>query len=190
MHRILPTPLGMNGLTRAYLGVGGSLLAIGLCDCREAPADTLVQVTGGRAKVVASHDGSVQVQLVLEPHAEIVGVLTDFVSRNGWKSVHFSGIGACTDATIGYYDPATKDYAKTSFAQQMEIVSLIGDAAPGSKNAGFHAHIGLGFADGSMHGGHLFEAHASPTLELLVEGSSVPMERRHDDTFNAELLVP
>jgi predicted DNA-binding protein with PD1-like motif len=50
----------------------------------------------------------------------------------------------------------------------MGIVSLIGDAAPTNGGSGLDAHIGLAFADGTMHGGHLFEAHASPTLEMFL----------------------
>jgi predicted DNA-binding protein with PD1-like motif len=49
----------------------------------------------------------------------------------------------------------------------MEIVSIVGDAAPtAGDDAGIHAHMGVASADRTMHGGDLFEAHASPTLEL------------------------
>ncbi len=154
------------------------------------PTAVLTQVPGVRAKILGVDAASADIQLVFDPHAEIVKVLEDFVEKNEWKSVHFVGLGACTDATIAYYDSATKAYVKTVLNQQMEIVSLIGDAAQGNKNEGFHAHIALGFADGTVHGGHLFEAHVLPTLELFVRGSFVPMTRHHDDAFNAELLVP
>jgi predicted DNA-binding protein with PD1-like motif len=169
------------------------LASFTLLHCASHPAFVVTQVPFAHAKLVAQHGDDEEVQLVLEPKAEIVATLVDFIRKNGWQSVHFEGIGACTDAVVGYYDAEKKAYVKLPFTQQMEIVSLIGDAAPSSpdnKIAGFHAHIGLGFADGTLHGGHLFEAHVSPTLELLVKGSRVPIERRHDPAFNADLLVP
>jgi predicted DNA-binding protein with PD1-like motif len=116
--------------------------------------------------------------------------LSAFVVSNHFAAVHFAGLGACSDAVVAYYDPATHDARKTSYSQQMEIVSLIGDAAPTQSGPGLHAHIGLGFADGTMHGGHLVEAHVSPTLELAVTVSPRPLERAHDATLNTDLLVP
>ena len=152
-----------------------------LADCKGSGPPALVQVNGALAKVVATHDGDVDVQLVLEPHAEIVSVIVDFVSQNGWKSAHFVGLGACTDATVGvlrFPQEGLCFHRRMAFDQQVEIVSLIGDAAPGNKNAAFHAHVGLGFADGTLHGGHLFEAHASPTLEVCsCKVRPVPMGR-------------
>ena len=145
---------------------------------------------GARVKLIGEHGGTRQYQLVFEPRAEIMGTLTDFILRNKIKAAHFVGLGACTDAVVGYYDPAARDYRRTPYTQQMEIVSLVGDAAPTEGGAGIHAHIALGFADGTVHGGHLFEAHAFPTLELFVIASPTAMERKHDNAMNLDLLVP
>jgi predicted DNA-binding protein with PD1-like motif len=145
---------------------------------------------GARVKLLGEHGGTRDYQLVLEPRAEIMATLDDFVLRGGYKAAHFVGLGACSDAIIGYYDPAARDYRRTPYQQQMEIVSLIGDAAPSDGSAGLHAHIGLAFADGTMHGGHLLEAHAYPTLELLVTVSPTPLTRKHDNAFNLDLIAP
>jgi predicted DNA-binding protein with PD1-like motif len=92
---------------------------------------------------------------------------------------------------LAYYDPLTHAYQKTAYKQQMEIVSIIGDAAPTpGDGAGIHAHMGVAFADGAMHGGHVFEVHVSPTLELVLTASPVPVRRAFDETFKAWLLVP
>jgi predicted DNA-binding protein with PD1-like motif len=176
--------------------VGFVVVSLLAASCRPAasPAATvapsLVQVPGIRAKLLGTDEGGADVQLVFDPQAEVVQALQQFVEKNAWSTVHFVGLGACTDAVIAYYDASTREYVKMPLHQQMEIVSLVGDAAQGNNHAGFHAHIALGFADGTIHGGHLFEAHVAPTLELFVRASRVPMERRHDATFNAELLVP
>jgi predicted DNA-binding protein with PD1-like motif len=147
-------------------------------------------VPGVRVKLVGEHNGTREYQLVFTPRAEIMSTLSDFILRNQLKSVHFTALGACTDAVIGYYDPATRDYRRTPYRQQMEIVSLVGDAAPSKGSAGLHAHIGLAFADGSMRGGHLFAAHAEPTLEMFLVASPTPVTRRHDAALNLDLLAP
>jgi predicted DNA-binding protein with PD1-like motif len=158
-----------------------------------APAPGSPAVTalpGARIKLIGEQGGTREYQLVFESGGEIMATLTDFILRNHFKSVHFTGLGACSDAIVGYYDPSARDYRRTPYQQQMEIVSLIGDAAPTNGGAGLHVHIGLAFADGTMHGGHLFEAHASPTLELFLIASPTPVERKHDAALNLDLLVP
>jgi predicted DNA-binding protein with PD1-like motif len=169
-----------------------ALVALLLLPCVAGSSEPhpVTGLPGARIKLIGEQGGTREYQLVFEPRAEIMSTLTDFILRNHFKSVHFTGLGACSDAVIGYYDPAARDYRRTPYQQQMEIVSLVGDAAPTDGNAGLHAHIALGFADGSMHGGHLFEAHAAPTLELFVVASPVAVERKHDAALNLELLVP
>jgi predicted DNA-binding protein with PD1-like motif len=176
----------MKRLTQLW--ISAALVFICLFASAQPPAVTAL--TGVRVRLIGEQNGTRTYQLVFEPHAEIMGTLTDFVLRNHLKSAHFTGLGACTDAIVGFYDPAVRQYRRTPYQQQMEIVSLIGDAAPTNGSAGLHVHIGLAFADGSMHGGHLFEAHASPTLELLLIASPTPVERKHDAALNLDLLAP
>jgi predicted DNA-binding protein with PD1-like motif len=176
-------------MTRLAVLVVGAALA---SSCRFAAAEQppLRAVPGVRAKLLSEHDQTRSYQLVFEPHAAIMATLSELILTNGFKAADFTALGAATDAVIGYYDPAARDYRRTPLQQQMEIVSLIGDAAPTGGAAGLHAHIGLGFADGTMHGGHLFEAHAFPTLEMFLVASPTAMQRRHDGALNAEILVP
>jgi len=154
----------------------------------EAPP---VEPPGVRAKLIGQQGATRTYQLVLAPGTEAVGAISAFVLANHIQAAHFHGLGACTDAVLAYYDPAHHAYQKTSYTQQMEIVSIIGDAAPTSGDgAGLHAHMGVAFADGTMHGGHLFETHVSPTMELELTASPVAVHRTYDETFKGWLLVP
>jgi hypothetical protein len=156
-----------------------------------APPVTPVTPAGVRAKLVGQQGATRNYQLVFAPGTEIVAAISDFVLQNHIQSASFHGLGACTDAVLAYFDPLTHAYQKTVYNQQMEIVSIIGDAAPtAGDGAGVHAHMGVAFADGRMHGGHLFEAHVSPTLELDLTASSVAVHRALDETFKGWLLVP
>jgi predicted DNA-binding protein with PD1-like motif len=120
-----------------------------------------------------------------------MGAIGEFVTTNHIASAHFQGLGACSDAVVAYWDPALRDYRKTQYRQQMEIVSLIGDAAPTlGIGAGLHVHTGLSFPDGSMHGGHLVETHVSPTMELVLTASPSEMLRQYDESTHGWVLVP
>jgi predicted DNA-binding protein with PD1-like motif len=160
--------------------------------CRFASAEQhpLRSVPGIRAKLLSEHQQTRSYQLVFEPHAAIMATLTDFVLRNDFEAASFTALGACNDAVVGFYEPTARDYRRTTYTRQMEIVSLIGDAAPTNGAAGLHTHIGLAFEDGTMHGGHLFEAHASPTLEMLFIASPTAVHRIHDAALNIDLLAP
>ena len=155
------------------------------------PSELPVTPAGVRAKLVGQQGATRMYQLVLAPGTEVVAAISDFVLQNHIQSAGFHGLGACTDAVLAYYDPLTHAYQKTPYKQQMEIVSIIGNAAPtAGDGAGVHAHMGVAFADGTMHGGHLFEAHVAPTLELDLTASSVAVHRAFDETFKGWLLVP
>jgi predicted DNA-binding protein with PD1-like motif len=156
-----------------------------------APGEALVAPPGVRARLVGQQGATRTYQLVLAPGTEAIAAISDFVVQNHIPLANFQGLGACTDAVLAYYDPLTHAYQKTAYKQQMEIVSLIGNAAPTPGNgAGIHAHMGVAFADGTMHGGHLFEAHVSPTLEVELTASPVAVHRAFNETFKAWWLVP
>jgi uncharacterized protein len=155
------------------------------------PSEAPVAPPGVRAKLIGQDGATRTYQLVLAPGTEAVAAISEFVVQNHIPAAHFQGLGACTDAVLAYYDSSTHAYQKTAYKQQMEVVSIIGDAAPTpGDGAGFHAHVGVAFADGTMHGGHLLEAHVSPTLELELTASPVALHRAFDETFKSWLLVP
>ncbi len=154
-------------------------------------AEAPVAPPGVRAKLIGQQGATRTYQLVLAPGTEAMGAISEFVVANHIQAAHFHGLGACTDAVLAYYDPGSRAYQKTTYRQQMEIVSIIGDAAPTAGDAaGLHVHIGVAFADGTMHGGHLFETHVSPTMELELTASPNPIHREYSETFKAWLLKP
>ena len=154
-------------------------------------AEAAVAPPGVRAKLIGQQGETRTYQLVLAPGTEAMRAISDFVVANHIQAAHFEGLGACTDAVLAYYDPTTHAYKKTNYTQQMEVVSIIGDAAPTAGDAaGLHVHMGVAFADGTMRGGHLFEAHVSPTMELELTASPDSIQRGYDERFKAWLLKP
>ena len=111
---------------------------------------------GVRAKLIGEQGATRTYQLVLAPGTEAVAAISEFVTQNHIQAAHFHGLGACTDAVLAYYDPTTHEYQKTPTSSRWRscLDHRRRGADPGD-GAGIHAHMGVGFADGTMHGGHL-----------------------------------
>ncbi len=181
--RAMPLVLAVCGMAIAI----GTSVAFAAGRAGEAP----IAPQGVRAKLTGESAGVRTYQLVLAPGTEAVGAISEFVTANHIESAHFEGLGACTDAVLAYWDPSDHNYHKKQYRQQMEIVSVFGEFAPTSGDgAGLHAHMAVAFADGTVHGGHLFEVHVSPTMELVLTTSSTPLHRHFDEGSHGWLLDP
>ena len=71
---------------------------------------------------------------------------------------HFTAIGALESARFGWFDRAQKAYRNIPIDQQVEMISLIGDVGVVNGARQIHAHGAVGFPDGRVRGGHMFEA--------------------------------
>jgi predicted DNA-binding protein with PD1-like motif len=67
-----------------------------------------------------------------------------------------SGIGALTEAHIGYFNARTKTYEEKVFRENLEIVSLKGNISYRENEIFPHLHAVLSRQDFSVVGGHLF----------------------------------
>src|SRR5918995_5467169 len=119
--------------------------------------------------------------VVCETGDAVVEELLRFASEQELAGSHFTGIGALLDVTLGYWDPEVKDYRRIAIGEQVEVLSLVGNLALGPKGEPrVHAHVVVGKADGTAHGGHLLEASVRPTLELVIVESPEHLQRRVD----------
>jgi predicted DNA-binding protein with PD1-like motif len=118
--------------------------------------------------------------VVFDKHEEVVEGLTDFAGRERLRASHLTAIGALRDVVLGYFDPGTREYRKIPLREQVEVLSLLGVVTLDGERPRLHAHIVVGRADGSAHGGHLLEAHVWPTLEVVVEELPRHLQRRTD----------
>ena len=88
----------------------------------------------------------------------------------------------------GFFDPTKKQYKKTPIREQVELLSLTGDIAFEGDVPKVHAHIVVGKADGTAHGGHLLEGHVFPTIELILLESPKYLQRRLDKETGLALI--
>jgi predicted DNA-binding protein with PD1-like motif len=118
--------------------------------------------------------------LIFDKGDEFIDTLTTFAREKDFGGSHFTAIGAFRDVMLGYFDRETKKYKEIPIVEQVEVLSLVGDIALKDKIPQVHAHVVVGKADGTAHGGHILEAHVWPTLEVVLTESPKHLRRKID----------
>jgi predicted DNA-binding protein with PD1-like motif len=106
--------------------------------------------------------------VVCDPGDEAVASLSQFARAERLEAAQITAVGAFERATVGWFDPAAKEYRRIPVDQQCELLSLIGDVAEGEDGPILHMHVVLGLSDGTTRGGHFLEGWVRPTLEAVV----------------------
>jgi uncharacterized protein len=127
--------------------------------------------------------------LVFDKEDEVVQELTRFAKEHDLNASQFTAIGAFKSAVLGFFEREEKDYKKIPINEQVEVLSLIGDIALSRGEPKLHAHVVLGKADGTAHGGHLLEARVWPTLEVVLTESPRYLQRRMDEETGLALIA-
>jgi predicted DNA-binding protein with PD1-like motif len=130
-----------------------------------------------------------QYALVMDKGDEAVGAITDFARAERITGASLTAVGACSEATLGYFDPQINDYLSTVFTEQMEILSLLGDIATKDDQPALHAHIVLGRRDSSAIGGHLQQLKVFPTLEVILSETPRHLRKRVDPSTGLALIA-
>ena len=129
--------------------------------------------------------------LVLETGDEAVASIANFARDHNITAAQLTGIGAFSDAVLGFFDWETKKYRKIPVNEQMEVVSFIGDVALGlDEKPALHSHAVVCRSDGMAMGGHLLEAHVRPTLEVVLTISPRHLQKRKDRESGLALISP
>ncbi len=126
--------------------------------------------------------------LVFEKGDEVIERLLAFANEGQITAASFTGIGAFSDVTLGFFDRDRKDYTRIRVAEQVEVLTLAGDVAVKDGEPQVHAHVVVGKADGTAWGGHLLEGHVWPTLELVLVESAAELRRTVDEETGLPLI--
>ncbi len=127
--------------------------------------------------------------LVFDKGDEVVEQLLAFAKQEQVTAASFSGIGAFSDVTLGFFERERKDYKRIPLAEQVEVLTLAGDIAVKDGEPQVHAHVVVGKADGTAWGGHLLEGHVWPTLELVLVESPDELRRTLDEETRLPLIT-
>jgi len=143
-----------------------------------------------KASVLDQRNGERTFIVVFETGDEAVAGLVSFAKAQRLRASHFTAIGAFSRAVVAFFDLAAKQYRHVPIDEQVEVLSLAGDITVDGDEPKVHAHVVLGKADATAHGGHLIEAHVRPTLELVLTELPTQLRRRFDPASGLALIDP
>ena len=103
----------------------------------------------------------------LKDKSSIYDALTDFINKQKIRGGQVTGIGAVNEATLRYYNPATKTFIDKTFQEQMELTSISGNVAEIAGALSVHLHVTLGRSDYTALTGHLRDAFIRGAGELF-----------------------
>jgi predicted DNA-binding protein with PD1-like motif len=126
--------------------------------------------------------------VIFDKDDEVMAGLTAFIRDHNVTAGRFTAIGAFRELTLGFFDWEKKQYQKIPIREQVEVLSLMGDIALKDEQPTLHAHVVVGKADGTAHGGHLMEGYVRPTLEVMLVESPNFLRRTHDEESGLALI--
>ena len=137
---------------------------------------------------VVEQAGSRVCFLVLDSGDEVMEQLAEFARYQGIGAGSVTGIGAFSEATLAFFDPEQKRYDEHPVAEQVEVLSLLGDLTRYDGEPHAHVHAVLGRPDGSTVGGHLLRGRVRPTLEVVLTELPTALARRWDADAGLALI--
>lgn len=111
-----------------------------------------------------------------------------------WLEAHkigyaaMSGLGALRHATVSYWNSGSQLYEAHEIDEQVEVVSLVGNATLKEGAPLVHAHVALGRADLSLIGGHFNEGVVHPNLEIWLRPEAEAVHRTLDASCGLFLM--
>jgi predicted DNA-binding protein with PD1-like motif len=135
---------------------------------------------GMKFKLVHTSPGERVYAIIFSKGDEVISGLTDFARQNHISDAHFTAIGACESALLAWFDIPQKNYRPIPVNEQSEVLSMTGDIASFLGQPIVHAHSILSRPDGTTRGGHTFELHVNPTLEVFLTADDIPLGKVQD----------
>ncbi|MCI5839146.1 MAG: PPC domain-containing DNA-binding protein [Peptoniphilaceae bacterium] len=119
---------------------------------------------------------------------EIIEKVSEILKKENVKAGYLTGLGACDDVTISFYDREKKEYKDINFKKPFEITMLYGNISQMNENLYTHFHITLADINANAFGGHLKRAVISMTAEIFVEIIDTKIDRFYDDETGINLM--
>ncbi len=130
-----------------------------------------------RDRMLATTESGRSYALVFDIEDDVLAAFQRFCERQTVHGAFFYGIGGYRRATLGYYDMEKKQYDPIPVEEQVEVVSIVGNVTNFEGKPRIHAHCVVSYRDGHTIGGHLLSAIVRPTLEVMLEETSIPLQR-------------
>ncbi|MCD8917703.1 PPC domain-containing DNA-binding protein [Staphylococcus gallinarum] len=126
--------------------------------------------------------------LVLEQGEDIVEAVTDIARDKNGKFGTVSGIGACSEVELNFYNLETKTYEKKLIQEPLELTSLLGNISHIDDQPFAHLHATFGTNKYETYSGHLSKATVSATAEIVITMTNLDINRKFNDKIGLNLL--
>jgi uncharacterized protein len=143
-----------------------------------------------KSTLLNEHGGLRTFAVVLATGDEAMASIAAFAREHELRATQFSAIGAFSRVVVAYFDWETKAYRNIPIDEQVEALSLLGDVTLEDGKPKVHAHVVVGKADATAHGGHLVEGIVRPTLEIVMTETPAHLRRRFDRQSGLPLVDP
>ena len=100
---------------------------------------------------------------------DLLAALTNCAREHGITLGEVQAIGAVSQARVGYYHQAERQYYFLDLARPLEIAALIGNISVKDGEPMVHAHVTLTDSDGRAFGGHLAEGTLVFACEFAIQ---------------------
>jgi predicted DNA-binding protein with PD1-like motif len=127
-------------------------------------------------------------QLRFESGEAVADKLMAWLAKQRIGYASMTGLGAVKSARISYWNSATGEYEPHDLTEQMEVVSLVGNATIKEGAPFTHIHVALGKRDLSVVGGHFNDAIVHPNLEVWLRPEAASVERTLDEACGLYLM--
>lgn len=124
----------------------------------------------------------------LDPGEEVVGSVAEVCKAENVRLGIVSGIGAVGKATVGLFNPTSKEYFSTTMEKPFEITNLAGNVSEMNGELYLHLHVTLADVEHNAFGGHLNQAVVSATAEIWIDIVDGTIDRAFSDTVGLNLL--
>ena len=124
----------------------------------------------------------------LQTGESVMTALGEFLAAEGIEFTNINAAGALEYVRLGYWNPISKQYEYHEFEEQLEVVSLLGNAALKDGKPFLHIHGSFGRQNFTVIGGHVKEARVRPTLEVWLRTENLPVRRTKDPATGLDLL--
>jgi uncharacterized protein len=141
-----------------------------------------------KSKLLHEEKGLKTFAFIFDKDEDVKGPLLEFANKNGLSAAHVTAIGAFSEVTLGYFDRSTKNYKEIHVPEQVEVLSFVGNISSKQGDSKLHAHVVIGKADGTAHGGHFLRGKVWPTLEMMVSETAQHLRRIEDDDTGLALI--
>lgn len=143
-----------------------------------------------KTALLNEHGGLRTFVVVLETGDEAAAAIASVARQHALRATQFTAIGAFSRVVVAYFDWNTKKYRNIPIDEQVEVLSLVGDITLDDGKPKVHAHVVVGKADATAHGGHLVEGVVRPTLEIVMTETPAYLRRRFDPQSGLPLIDP